>query len=92
MKHACASRVDLLLEQNDETIRLTIRDNGIGISSAKPHKISHGMSGMRYRVKRWSGQFHVDSTPGAGTTIRVTVPAVATAADEPAEAAVMTPV
>jgi len=74
-KHAQASRVDIILDDNDEEIYLTIRDNGKGIAmQISPYRSTHGLRGMRERVTYLGGTIAIDSAPGAGTCIRIKLP------------------
>lgn len=61
---------------DDETIDLSIRDNGMGFDleqSSKPG--GHlGLLSMKERVRLAQGKLVVESTPGQGTHIRVGVP------------------
>ena len=75
-KHAQATEVHIELQREAEGIRLRITDNGIGIaegSSSKPK--SHGLVGMRERMRQIGGQLSVGRPPGGkGTTIEAFVP------------------
>ncbi|QAU34983.1 ATP-binding protein [Janthinobacterium sp. 17J80-10] len=74
-KHAKATHVDIILDDNDEEIYLTIRDNGIGISSQKlPSNSTHGLRGMRERVVYLGGTIAIESAPGSGTRIKIKLP------------------
>jgi signal transduction histidine kinase len=75
-KHAQATEVHIELQREAEGIRLRITDNGIGIaegSGSKPK--SHGLVGMRERMRQIGGQLRVGRPPnGKGTTIEAFVP------------------
>lgn len=72
-KHAQATRVEITLDlTGDGTVRLTVRDDGRGLTTAAE---GVGLSGMRARVTGTGGQVEVDGTAGAGTTVLVQVPA-----------------
>jgi PAS domain S-box-containing protein len=77
-KHAQAATVDIELSQVDKSVHLTIRDNGKGFDRNDPKTsdtLQHwGLLSMRERVEAFSGQFSLDSAPGAGTTITVEMP------------------
>jgi signal transduction histidine kinase len=75
LKYAKATKVELELVQTDDTVSLVIGDNGIGMpAEAKTHRLSHGISGMRQRVRALGGEFAIHSTIGRGTMIEVNVP------------------
>lgn len=74
-KHAKATHVDVVLDDVDDEIVLTVRDNGIGIPAANPGAaITHGLRGMRERVAYLGGTVRVSGVEGKGTTIVITIP------------------
>jgi PAS domain S-box-containing protein len=74
-KHAQASHVDIILDDDGENIYLTIRDNGVGIQpEARPEGPTHGLRGMRERAAYLGGSIAIESKPGAGTRICITLP------------------
>jgi PAS domain S-box-containing protein len=75
VKHsgACFFSVDLRGEHG--AVELTVRDSGVGFNvEAAIHGHGLGLISMRERVNLVKGTFSIESTPGAGTTIRATVP------------------
>ena len=78
-KHAQASlvRITVDLEMADAVV-VTIRDDGKGFDPAlldRAVQYGHlGLRQMRERVERVNGTFSIQSQPGAGTEIRVTLP------------------
>jgi signal transduction histidine kinase len=70
-KHAYASVVHVDVRSQDETLRLSIYDDGVG--GADPHRGS-GITGLRDRVEALGGQMKIASPIGGGTTLSVTVP------------------
>jgi PAS domain S-box-containing protein len=76
-KHAKAESVDITLERRDGSVKLTVTDNGVGFEPKK-HKPSGGsglgLIGMRERAAILGGSTEIDSRPGKGTTIVVTIP------------------
>lgn len=74
-KHAKASRVDVVLDDNEDCIMLTIRDDGVGMSSEKAGQTAtHGLRGMRERAGYLGGDVQIVSAPGNGTKIVITLP------------------
>jgi signal transduction histidine kinase len=79
-KHACASRVRLVLRQEPGEFSLQVRDDGCGFrldAAGKPRDGGLGLLGMRERVARLEGEFRLESSPGAGTAIAVRIPLAA---------------
>jgi signal transduction histidine kinase len=70
-KHAHASAVHVELDAPDATLRLSIRDDGIG--GADPARGS-GLTGLRDRIEAVGGTFDVTSPAGGGTTLLIEIP------------------
>jgi signal transduction histidine kinase len=70
-KHAQASEVTVRARTVDETLYLSIRDNGIG--GADSHKGS-GINGLKDRVDVLRGKMTVNSPVGTGTIIDAAIP------------------
>ena len=75
---AAHSQVDaarVTIETDDETLRMMVRDSGIGFDPEDRNGSKRlGVLGMRERVELLHGQFDLQSTPGGGTQIRVSIP------------------
>jgi signal transduction histidine kinase len=75
IRHAQARSLALRLALEGDTWRFTLSDDGHGFDTADPGlRGSHGLTGMRQRVRALGGRLEIESRPGAGTTLRVTVP------------------
>jgi signal transduction histidine kinase len=70
-KHAGASHVEILVEERAGSLRLCVRDDGVG--GADPHGGS-GLTGLRDRLEALGGSIHVSSPVGNGTVIQVSLP------------------
>jgi PAS domain S-box-containing protein len=70
-KYARATRVDVELFVSCSSVRFEVRDNGIGFEASTTKPTSLGMRIMRERAEAIGAEFHVSSTPGAGTCIEV---------------------
>ena len=76
LKHARAQAVRVLLDFQESGTRLEVRDDGKGFDPDKTDRSGGlGLRGMRERVQGIGGTLQVESAPGQGTTVRVTVPA-----------------
>jgi len=75
-RHAQATEVDVCLSVTPGTIQVEVADNGVGIVAPAPGltRKSFGIAGMRERVNQFGGKLHVETTPGKGTRIRVSIP------------------
>ena len=78
-RHAAATSIRISLEEENENIVLTIRDNGKGFDTQKiGGKKTLGLLGMKERTLMMGGEFRIESLPGKGTALLVTVPITAT--------------
>jgi len=76
IKHSGASHCKVRCAIADDHFGLNIQDNGRGIPMELDGKLDrgHGMSSMKHRAKQMQGQCLVESGPGYGTVIRLTLP------------------
>ena len=72
-KHARASQVSLRGGFTSEHVTLELADNGNGFEPNQLHS-GFGIRGMRERVQMLSGQLKIESAPGRGTQVLVTLP------------------
>ncbi|EMD24651.1 sensor histidine kinase [Amycolatopsis azurea] len=80
-KHAKAGRVGLTLSYMEDLVTLDVRDDGVGFAPDTKHTNGFadggfGLTGMRQRVRRLAGRLEIESEPGGGTAISVSVPAI----------------
>jgi PAS domain S-box-containing protein len=79
VKHAKASRVDVLFRGRDDRLIIEIKDNGIGFDAEDLTDSGGGTPGfglfsVRERVEYLDGTMTMDSTPGAGARFVIDVP------------------
>jgi signal transduction histidine kinase len=75
VKYAQAANVSVDLGITSDTVTLLIEDDGIGIpEDAQNNLLSHGIAGMRQRVRALHGDFAIARRPEGGTMIEVNVP------------------
>jgi signal transduction histidine kinase len=70
-KHARASEVSIRATAEDDELRLSISDDGVG--GAVPGRGS-GLIGLKDRVEALTGRLEVSSPAGGGTTLDVAIP------------------
>ncbi|MFC2009175.1 histidine kinase [Chloroflexota bacterium] len=73
-RHSGASTAEVRLAFGEETVRLSVVDNGAGFDTSSVRAGSFGLIGMGERAQACGGNTRVTSTPGNGTKIEVTVP------------------
>ncbi len=77
VKHAAATLVEIRLQVGDKALVLEIVDNGKGLptaSTASDETGGNGQKNMRHRMAVLGGTCEIDSTPGQGTRVRLTIP------------------
>lgn len=76
IKHSGASNCKVRCIVSQSEFAVSVRDNGKGISTELDGRLDrgHGMSSMKHRAKQLKGQCLVESSPGYGTVIRLTLP------------------
>ncbi|MCB9113235.1 MAG: HAMP domain-containing protein [Anaerolineales bacterium] len=73
-KHAHATKVELSMQNKNGSLLLEIRDNGKGFDVSHEFPGHLGMKSMPERAAQIGGEFHIQSQPGEGTVITVTIP------------------
>lgn len=71
-QHAQASAVQVSVRQDSGQILVTVQDDGSGFDPERVRGL--GLLGMEERVRHLGGAFQIDSRPGRGTLLRVTLP------------------
>jgi len=78
VSHSEASNASVILKRVDRDIRLEVRDDGRGLPpsrEARPSRPGHlGLVGMSERASLAGGTFQIESSPGGGTRVLVTLP------------------
>ncbi len=76
IKHSGATSCKVRCAMHEGEFGLIIQDNGRGIPMELDGKLDrgHGMTSMKHRAKQMQGQCLVESAPGYGTVIRLTLP------------------
>jgi signal transduction histidine kinase len=76
IKHSRATHCAVICAIADGDFQLVIQDNGEGIAAEVEGRLDrgHGLASMKNRAKQLHGQCLVESGPGYGTVIRLTLP------------------
>ena len=73
-KHSGARRASVALRSTRTFLDLTVGDDGCGFDPRDPVCDRLGLEGISERVRLLGGVVEIDSRPGAGTTVRATIP------------------
>ena len=74
LKHARATRADVTVSYEPDSLQLEVRDNGLG--SPTSDGLGHGLVGIRERVKIYGGQMTAQTEPGGGFVLNTRLPIV----------------
>ncbi|WP_211244106.1 sensor histidine kinase [Actinospica robiniae] len=80
-KHAEAAHVGMTLTYMHDQVSLDVLDDGKGfdpdaVEPAPANGTGYGLSAMRHRLRQVGGSLEIESTPGDGTTVSASVPAL----------------
>jgi signal transduction histidine kinase len=74
-KHAAPKVVSILIHRNPTEVRLVVEDDGKGFDASEIlSETQLGLVGMRERAHLVGGSMTLESSPGNGTTICISVP------------------
>ncbi len=73
IKHAAASEVTIQFSEDNNELNVMIEDNGKGFDT-KGTSFGYGLSNIEHRIEKLNGNLVVDSSPGYGTTVIITIP------------------
>jgi len=76
LRYSQASEINITLQRTPGgEASLTVKDNGVGMDVSKLEQSQQfGLLGMRERVQALNGSFALESAPGKGVKIQVTIP------------------
>jgi signal transduction histidine kinase len=73
-KHARAEHVQVRLASDEQRVSLSVADDGIGFDPSAIPEGHHGLALMQQRVALAHGRFHIESAPGRGAVVEISVP------------------
>jgi signal transduction histidine kinase len=71
-RHSGAKNANITVRHEQDSIILSVEDDGSGFDPKRTRGL--GLVGMEERVKQLGGRMDVQSSPGKGTRLRVTLP------------------
>ena len=79
IRHAAASQATVQAQREPDALTIVIMDDGTGFDSSTLNRAGQGntgvgLVGMRERVEHANGMLTIETAPGEGTQIRVTLP------------------
>jgi signal transduction histidine kinase len=88
-RHSGARTAAVTLSYMEDLLVLDLQDDGRGFLPATAAGGGYGLAGMRERTERLDGSFSVESLPGEGTTITISLPVLRPAGGDTAEHAIL---
>ncbi|MDF9844329.1 NarL family two-component system sensor histidine kinase LiaS [Paenibacillus sp. PastF-1] len=76
LRHAKAEKMEIRLHRRGDSVRLTLRDDGMGFEIDDSKLTSYGLSNMQERIAETGGSIQFITAPGKGMRIEITVPLV----------------
>jgi signal transduction histidine kinase len=73
-KHSEAASVSVVLRSKRTFVEVSVMDNGRGFDPRELGTDRLGLSGISERVRLLGGAVEIETSPGAGTTVRATLP------------------
>ncbi len=73
-RHAQATKIQVAIRLDGDTLHIAVVDNGIGISQEQLSRPSIGLLGMRERARETGGHLEIGPGLNGGTVLRLTLP------------------
>lgn len=73
-RHSGVRAATVEMNEHDRTLRISVRDRGVGFDPEKIPASRFGLAGIQERARLFGGQAAIRSKPGKGTTILVEIP------------------
>ena len=79
IKHARSNFIDIIVENKNNTLNVSVTDNGVGfdadsLSEGHYSNDGFGIFDIREKINHLGGRLTIHSTPGSGTRIGLSVP------------------
>lgn len=73
LKHGNAKRIEVKLKYAPGKLSVAVADNGVGFRASERNAVGLGLSNMQVRAALLGGDLEIESIPGHGTTVRVSI-------------------
>ena len=76
VRHGHATGIDIKGEFADGQLHISVADNGCGFDPASCPSAStghFGLDGIRERIDKFDGALAIDSSPGKGTRVKISI-------------------
>jgi len=73
-KYSSADCIQILFEQNGDSLNVIIKDNGSGFDVEKSKHNGYGLTNMQKRADNMGADFQLESSPGQETKITLSIP------------------
>jgi signal transduction histidine kinase len=74
LRHGAATRITIRVHSGDGVIGILVQDDGQGFTPARSEGTGHGLGNMQARAALAGGTLQLESTPGRGTRLVLTLP------------------
>jgi signal transduction histidine kinase len=74
VRHARATELDVVMEKDAGDVVCIVKDNGVGLATGGTQVAGLGLRGIRDRLKGLHGELELNSTPGRGTELVISIP------------------
>lgn len=78
LRHGHARQIILRAARSDDAVALSVQDDGAGFAAER--RPGHGLDNMRARAQNIGGSLQIESAPGKGTRVILTLPTIRTPA------------
>jgi signal transduction histidine kinase len=72
LRHGQPQHIILRAGRSDDALALSVQDDGSGMPA--DHRRGHGLDNMRARARTMGGELQIESVPGKGTRVILTLP------------------
>jgi signal transduction histidine kinase len=74
VKHSNATETSVSCDFGEGIMKVSVEDNGTGFPLEQMSRFGNGVLNMRKRIETIGGTFTIDSHPGGGTKVSISVP------------------